>query len=270
VRSSRVATVVVLVALAAGVRHGEARIGLNLRISTGAVERLAVGETLQLRAFLARWWWNGGLPPNGPPPPLQPLDVPLLWSVEPQDRAEITADGGLLTAVRPGEVTVRVSDPRRPFGRSPLYIGGPGSQTLTIVQHVDGGRLPRLGATAKGVEELRLRWSGTGLVAQLSTLLEDGEITVTGSVPTAFPWGAPGDPEGTWFERDPCTCVRLTDRRGGVKTSRLTIESWKDGVAVGRFVMTTSRGVDFDFTFIAPLEDPDGSLGRASHPKAPR
>jgi hypothetical protein len=273
VRPLRAASGLVVASLAWGGDRAEARYGLALHVSTGAVTHLGVGETLQLRAFPPRAWFGPGLRrPDEAPRPVRPLDVPLLWTVEPVDRASISKDG-LLAALRPGEVTIRVEDARRLSSKSPEWVGSPGSRTLTIGEGVDGGRLPRVTGSPP-LERFDLLLRGPTVRASAATHLQEAVITISVPIPLRLPLSDAGAPQGTRFDADPPSPFELADadlrRRASVKTSRLTIESWKDGVATGRFLMTTVGGVDFAFAFVAPLDDPDGSLARAAAPKPPR
>jgi hypothetical protein len=48
-----------------------------------------------------------------------------------------------------------------------------------------------------------------------------------------------------------------------VTSARITITSWKDGIASGRFELTAIHGVEFDVKFVTWLADVDGVLARA-------
>lgn len=234
----------------------------DLVIGSGAVSRLAVGETLHLVAYLPGVYRGAN--------PLVP--VPLAWTVEPEGYAVVT-DDGLLTAQKPGPVRVhvRARDPKD------AAFGEPGSLDLVIAKTVPGGRLPRVSG-GPPLERFDLDWDRSGfdknrgLYLAVEALRWRAGATTVAPPEGPLPWTLKAVPERSQVDDEDlfrcCTSVeRQKQMQSYVTSATLTIRAWKDGVASGRFVLKTSRGVDLDVVFDTPLADRDGALAKASEPK---
>ena len=130
--------------------YAEGTPSFEMVVSTGGVTRLAVGETLQLRAFFP--------PPTclpsasrEPKKPLAPLTIPLTWTVAPADAARAAKDG-LLTALKPAWLQIHV-ERATSKGETP----NPGEGTLSIVEVLPEGRLPHLDGGVS-LERFHLAW----------------------------------------------------------------------------------------------------------------
>jgi hypothetical protein len=266
---SRTAIVTLFAFAVAAPRSAWTTPSFDLEISSGAVTRLAMGATLHLRAYLP-------LVRRGTKQDVPPLEIRLRWSVEPSDLAHVT-DKGVLTALRPGRVRVHVEDPRSPRSEI-LPAGTPGFLDLTIVEELEGGRLPRFRG-APPLERFDLRLDPTGKApARLSvgtnSLRWRAHVTL-GEVPsTPLPWVLEKVQEESSFSDDGFSCCVSVDDlerwRQNLASARLTVSSWKDGVASGRLEMKTTRGIELDFEFHAPLDDVEGRLARAAKSSLPR
>jgi hypothetical protein len=247
----------------------------DLYVSSGGVEELAVGRTLALRALHP--------PPTCLPPPYTgktkrpapPAAMPLAWSVEPAALATITRDG-VLTAVGPGQVVVRVAclDPEAPS----CALTMPGTKRLNLYRELPGGRLPRLDG-GPALEDLRIQWDATPFQSR-----HEIDVALTGAgfawaagfhTPRTpdhgFPWVLEAAEDRRSFDDEEGVDERSgARRRAYVTAARLTISSWKDGVVSGRIELKTTRGVQVDAPFQARLADRDGVLGKgaASAPKS--
>jgi hypothetical protein len=238
----------------------------DLHVSSGGVTHLAVGEKVQFRAYLPEV--------RRPEGPVLPLAIPLVWRVEPAGVATITPQG-LLTALAPGYVQVHVDDARKiPPDSKELPAGLPGRRALTIVKELSGGRLPRF-TGAREFERFALEWDQSGyarnegLSMTLQTFEWSAGITTKGPPSGRLPWILEAVAERSQFndERGYRGVIFPEDQkrwRENLTSARLTISSWKDGVASGRFEMKTTRGVDLDFVFHAAFSDRGGALARAA------
>jgi hypothetical protein len=252
----------------------------SMHISTGGVTRLGVGQTLKVRAFLSTPTCLPSAYTGGPRRPVPPADMPLLWSVIPADVATITNDG-LLTAVKPGAVRVRVEcrDPKDP--RCSLQEPTEMWEWLPIVKDLPGGRLPNFEG-GPDLEGFALEWDKAGIHARpgLRVRIDGGGYTCQGYGWSAeiftqtppddrLPWTLASVKERSLFnDDDGVEDPKVSEARwhANVTSARVTITSWKDGVAAGRLEMTTTRGVQIDMTFRAALEDRDGVLAAAAVP----
>jgi hypothetical protein len=258
VRGLARASSAIALALASGAV--EASPSFDLEISTGAVERLAVGETLALRVYRP-------LVHRGRKPPFQPLTVGVRWGVEAESLATISPKG-VLTAKAPGTVTIEV-DADAQAGES-IPPGTPGRAYLEIVASLEGGRLPRIeGATLESFRfdtvhsppgTLTLHLGSLGWYAWLETKLPDGPL----------PWTLDVARDHSGFSDDEFSCVSGPEdgkrRRENLSSARITISAWKDGIAKGGVAMRTTRNVNLDLSFVAALPDRDGAPAKAAAP----
>ncbi|MBL9089307.1 MAG: hypothetical protein JNM10_19360 [Planctomycetia bacterium] len=236
----------------------------DLHVSTAGVTHLAVGQGLQLQVYLPKVR-------RGASNPATPLASPVVWHAEPVDLASVS-EKGVLTALRPGRVRITVEARDVPAGELPP--GMPGSAQLTIVEDLAGGRLPRLEGVA-AFEGFRVEWDRSGydgnrgLWAALETFGWSVGITTKAPPKGPLPWTLDAVAERSQFNDDRGYHDLLSEDdakrwRANLRSARLTITSWKDGVASGRFEFETGRGVALDTPFDVWMEDRDGSLARAA------
>ena len=242
----------------------------ELGISTGGVAELAVGQTLQLRAFEPSRTCLPAPYVGGKRKPARPAAARVVWSVTPPDCATVTEEG-LLTAVKESVITVHVAC-REPNAAS-CSMTDPGRTWLALLNDLPAGRLPRLDGGPAGASFL-LTWDATPYQS-----LHELDIAMNGA---AGAWGAGMHTSATPDHAFPWTFEIASSRRSfdddegydglhgearhraNVTAARLTLDGWKDGIVSGRILLTTTRGVDFDTTFQSRLPDRDGVLARGS------
>lgn len=253
------------------VAPAEASPSFDLHVSSGGVHELAVGQTLSLRALHP--------PPTCLPPPYAgrtkkpapTAQMPVIWSVEPAERATITPDG-LLKALKAGQVRVTVAckDPKAASCR----LTSPGTTWINLYDELPGGRLPRLDG-GPAVEEFLVMWDATPFesrhllhVALTGAAFAWGAGFATSTTPDhAFPWVFEPDVNRRSFDDDEgedASEAGDARHRANVTAARLRIDGWKDGVVSGHLELKTTRGVEYDTTFQTRLADRDGVLARAA------
>lgn len=254
----------VLLLLAAGQAGSEE--SMDLYISTGAITHVAVGEKLELRAYMPRFLLDSKQSGTA-------VSTPLTWRVRPAGVASVSREG-VLTALLPGRVTIDVEMTEVPEAQGPTAL--PGSRQLTILEKLPGGRLPRVDG-AHRLEYFSVHWYGPdekerrGLGLSLGNFAWRAGITTEVKPDTPLPWTLDAVPGRSWFDDDPSPSdTPMTGDWERMKKSltaaRLTITSWKDGVASGRVLMKTSRGVEIDAAFTSWVEDTAGVLAKAASP----
>ena len=246
--------------------RAESTPSFELEVSSGGITHLAVGEKLQLRVYLPQVR-------RDPSQPVSPLPSAMTWRVDPVDFASVNSEG-LLTALRPGQVRVTVEAANVPKGE--LGPGMPGARSLTILRDLPGGRLPRLDGMPE-FEEFTVAWdqSGSdhnrGLFVGLRTFTWSVGVTTSAPPEGPLPWTLDAVPEQSQFNDDRGYSDIFSQDdfkrwQRNLTSARLTIASWKDGIASGRLEFKTSRGVNMDTTFHAWVEDRSGVLAVRADP----
>ncbi len=241
-------------------RQAESTPSFELEVSSGGVTHLAVGEKLQFRVYLPEVR-------RDPAKPVSPLASAMTWRVEPVDLASVNSDG-LLTALRPGQVRVTVEAANVPKGD--LGPGMPGVRSLTIAKELPDGRLPRLDGMPK-FEGFTVAWDQSGydhnrgLYVGFRTFAWSAGITTSAPPKGPLPWTLDVVRERSQFNDDRGYSDLFSQDdfkrwQGNLTSARLTIASWKDGIASGRLEFKTTRGVNLDLTFHAWVEDRSGLL----------
>lgn len=226
------------------------------------VTHLAVGQTLRFRALAGAF--GSGAPVAG--------ELSVRWNVAPPECARIDAKG-VLVALAPGRVAVTAHG-------DPAWRNG--VRAFEIAAEVPGGRLPRLdgGPPEADVVDFSLEWPRTGSPAldrmgpTVSLALVAGDLWIsTGETPRSpLPWALDAVRERSEYQVERSCCLpspgTFERAQAALTSARLTISSWKDGVATGRLAVVTTKGLVFDAAFAAFLPDRDGVFAKAAAPVA--